>query len=177
MDGFGVGAPDRFAGYTHNHLVQAIGQLDTKVSILLGLTSGALVYLVQNMSVYASAHELLTLRMQADLDMHESFALIAGVLLAFSFLASLFSIMPKFGPARGNIIYYRGIAKAKSAEDFADEVTAFSGDELTRAVLMDAHSLAKIAKRKALFAAYASRFIVLGLPVLIVAAVIRSAAL
>jgi len=48
MDGFGVGSPDRFAGYTHNHLAQAIGQLDTKVSILLGITSGALVYLVQN---------------------------------------------------------------------------------------------------------------------------------
>lgn len=177
MDGFGVGAPDRFAGYTHNHLAQAIGQMDTKVSILLGLTSGALVYLVQNMNVYGSVHDLLTHRQQAALEAHEIVALIAGILLAASFATSLFSIMPKFGPVRGNIIFYRGIAKTKSAEEFAENVTSLSGDELTRAVLVDAHALANIARRKAFLAAYASRFIALGLPFLIVAAVIRSAML
>ena len=177
MDGFGVDTPDRFAGYTHNHLAQAIGQLDTKVSILLGLTSGALVYLVQNMTVYSSAHEVLTRRLQAGLEMHEVLALLAAALLVISFLASLISIMPKFGKDRRSIIYYGGITKVKSADDFADQVTAYSGDELTRAVLKDTHSLAKIAKRKAIYAAYASRFIALGLPVLIVAAVFRTVAL
>jgi len=129
------------------------------------------------MNVYASVHELLTLQLQASLRAHDVIAVIAGLFLAVSFLTSLFSIMPKFGRARGNILYFRGIAKIRSAEEFAEKVTALSGEELTKAVLMDAHSLAKIAKRKAMLAAHASRFIALGLPVLIVAAVIRSVAL
>ena len=175
MDELGVGSPDRFAGYTHNHLAQAIGQLDTKVSIPLGLTSGALVYLVQNMSVYAAVNELLSLRMQASLGAHDIIAVIAGLFLGLSFLTSLYSIMPRFGRARGSIIFFKGIARTKSAEEFADKVTALPGEDLTRAVLADAHSLAKIAKRKAFPASMASLFIGAGLPFLIIAAVLRSA--
>lgn len=176
MEGFSVGSPDRFAGYTHNHLSQIIGQLDTKVTILLGLASGALVYLVRELNVYEVLQNLIVHRQTSEIALYETVALFSAVFLVLSFTACLYAISPRFGRSRGSIIFYRGITESRSGNEYAAQVKASSADQLTDAVLADAYSLAKIAKSKAGLASWATSLIVIGLPLLIVAAIVQASA-
>ena len=88
-DGLDDLAHDNFACFVHERVSNAIGHMDAKASIMLGLTSGALIYLAGEFDIVTQWMALPSGVLLDSLGVVSVMALIASVLLASSFMLSV----------------------------------------------------------------------------------------
>lgn len=160
----------RFAQFVHGHLERTIGQFDLKVTILAGFTWGAVVFLLQELNILAPAagvglSQLLAFPQFAELNPASiPLYLKAAALLAFAvaFASEINCIRPRsVRPSAESLSFFGAIAR-QTAPDFISAVTTRANEDLVASVLGDAHSLARIANRKALWAGLATQLTMAG---------------
>ena len=163
MDDERVGVRDRFAGHVHGHVSKTISQLDTKVTFLAGLASGAIVYCIRDLGALAlilSAPEFeLATATAADwlIISSQLLASLATLLFGLCIYVCLAVIQPRYGKATSDgIMFFRSIAKNKNPEDYVANVTGKSEREIVDAVLADTFHLSAIASKKSRRAGFAT---------------------
>ncbi len=152
--------PAGFAGFVHDHVAFTIGQLDTKVSIIMGFTAAAIAYDVQQLSAMAHVTAIFDPTFLAQLTAEplnprawqSIFGFLSTAMLAIAFLCAVVSLSPRSGPVKKGVVFFQGIAAHETADEYASEATHIADTDLTKAVLIDAYALSKIAQTKARWA-------------------------
>lgn len=172
MEETAISSPERFAGYVHSHLGAQIGQFDAKVTIILGLSTGALAFMLKDTGDQALLDSVTALISNPVVQLSSPWRVYSAaacfVLLIFSFTCALMCLSPRLSKSKQSLVYFRGITKIASGEDYANLVAGSDKDQLLKSVLQDAFALARIARRKAFYAGAATTLLTLGLIALIV---------
>ena len=158
-----------FAGYVHDHIAKTIGQLDTKVQILTGLTTAALAYEVQCLAALRTSMGLAEGYANSDLLVAAPYVAgtIALAMLVLALGFAWWSLRPRMGKAKGSLVFFSGVAAHATGDEYAAKSTAASASELIRAVSIDTFELAKIARRKSRWAQVGSDLFAFGLLALV----------
>jgi hypothetical protein len=162
-----------FAGYVHDHVAKAIGQLDLKAQILLALIAGTLAFEFDRLAIWNLFERGLTADLSQQLQRGSPLAIETAVglatvtLLVLAFIAAFTAVAPRVGSNKQSLIFFGGIAAHKDAADYAGKSAAVSDDDLVQAILIDAYALAGIARSKLFYSAWATGLYTLGLILLL----------
>jgi hypothetical protein len=181
MEGRELWGPAGFAGFVHDHIARTIGQLDTKVSIIMGFAAAAIAYDIQQLKSLATATALIDPSYFSHLaagtvapDWKSLFGSVSAICLAAAFLCATECLRPRSGPTSKSVVFFRGIAAHRNASDYAAEAAHTPESDLIDAVLVDAYALSRIARRKAFWASWTTYAFISGLFFLIVTQVLAT---
>ena len=166
---FAISEVDEFAGFVNHQSGAAVGALDSKASVIIGLVTGAILYISNTYGIDLVFQTVKALIILKSPDPIAAFWLAASFFFALSFLSCVICIWPRRGNQKAGIVFFKSISKFRSSEEFIDAVANSNADERVAAVLKDTHALAKISAKKLHWVTWATRFLVLGLIVLLTA--------
>jgi hypothetical protein len=158
-----------FAGYVHAHVARTIGQLDTKVQILTGLATASLAVEFQFVEAVSNpGGEVWTKKFPDLVILIPYFGFVASTTLVLSIFCLLLALWPRVGSTKDSPIFFGGISRHHSAEDYAAQSRQLSSVEITNTVFIDAYELARIARTKSWYATEGTILFACGVATLIV---------
>ena len=134
------GLPEGFVSFEHMYLLTYIQLADSKASVFLAMTSGALAYIFGR---YGFAW--LSFR---DIGSHMVVLLVAMALLALSAAYAFAVIVPRLGNPVRSIIHFRSVVRLGSARDYADDIIATPRREMFEQQIAWCYDLARVCARK-----------------------------
>ncbi len=158
----------RFAQFVHGHIERTISQFDLKITILAGFAGAAMTVLIGDSKLDLGSPPVAALAAQfaGGAPSREAVASLLqyGALGAFALaLASgVWCIRPRRSRKVGDSnVYFQSIARLDAASYVAGVLAKEEG-EIVASLLTDVHALARISRRKEVWAGYATNFVILG---------------
>lgn len=166
---FAISEVDEFAGFVNQQSSAAVGALDSKASVIIGLVTGAILYISNTFGMDLVVQTIKTLISLNIPNFTAALWLVASCFFVLSFLSCVICIWPRRGNQKAGIVFFKSISKYRSPEDFIEAVATSNADERVTAVLQDTHALAKISAKKLHWVTWATRLLVVGLVILLTA--------
>lgn len=130
-----------FASFQQGYVWNAISLADAKATWTFAICGGVIAYLLASTDI---ATEILN----ASWSVGTAVTIVALLGLIVGAAFAFFVIFPRLSASGGGVVYFAAVAGRCDANAYVDDVSALDQDELTRARLMHAYDISRIARRK-----------------------------
>jgi len=129
-----------FPGFEQTSLLSYMQLADTKASVFMFVSSGAIAYIV--------GHWGLDWLRASPAGWHLVLLAVSTLFLGLSAIYAFAVIVPRFGPPQRGLVHFAGVIQHPSPEEYAAEVLSKSATELYAEQIGYCYQLARICARK-----------------------------